>query len=358
MEGIMFEHRTVCMVACAALRVAALGALMGLVAVITPDDAASSAERGVVYTANEQGRSVSAIDLATGRTTTVEIQIAPHNVQASADGRLLLATGSLAPASHRHASNHERGRLVVLDTGAFGAGPILDIEVGRHPAHVVLDAAGRVAFVTNAEDATVSVVDLARREVVTAIPTAAYPHGLRLSPDGRELYVANVKDGSVSVIATAALAEVARIPVGEAPVQVGFTPDGGQAFVSLRDEDLVAVIDTAARRVVDKIAVGRGPIQVYATPDGRELYVANEGTRESPDRRVSVIDIAEGGVVATVVTGTGPHGVVVSPDGRRTFVTNLHDATVSAIDTATREVVVTYAVGAGPNGITYGPRLR
>jgi YVTN family beta-propeller protein len=269
-------------------------------------------------------------------------------VQASADGRLLLAAGPLAKDKHGHAHGDERGRLLVLDARDLTAGPIADIEVGRHPAHVVVDEAGRRAFVTNAEDATVSVVDLARGEVLKAIATGAYPHGLRLSPDGRELYVANVKDGTVSVIDTAALAEVVRIPVGAAPVQVGFTPDGGRVFVSLRDEDSVAVIDTGTRRVVRKIAVGRGPIQVYATPDGREVYVANEGTRENPDDQVTVVDVGRGEVVTTVVTGKGAHGVVVSPDGSRAFVTNIRDATVSAIDTATREVVATYAVGAGP----------
>jgi YVTN family beta-propeller protein len=349
MEKPMSKTRTVPASAAGALFVA-----MALATGIANE--APGVARGVVYTANEHGNSVSAVDLATGKTTTVDVHITPHNVQASADGRVLLATGSLADPGHGHASGHDRGRLLVFDTGSLAAGPVAEVEVGRHPAHVVVDPAGRLAYVTNAEDATVSVVDLARGETVMAVATAAYPHGLRLSPDGRELYVANVKDGSVSVIDTAALAEVARIPVGEAPVQVGFTPDGGRAFVSLRDEDCVAVIETGTRSVVGKISVGRGPIQVYATPDGREVYVANEGTRENPDRRVSVIDLARGEVVATVATGKGAHGVVISPDGRRAFVTNIRDATVSAIDTATREVVVTYAVGAGPNGITYGAK--
>jgi hypothetical protein len=77
----MLKHRIARVTAGAAWHLAnltAVGALalVGLAAAITHDTAASSAERGVVYTANEQGRSVSAIDLATGRTTTVEVQIA------------------------------------------------------------------------------------------------------------------------------------------------------------------------------------------------------------------------------------------------------------------------------------------
>lgn len=339
----------------------AIIALAGLILVAALAFAAAPAhsagraapDKGFVYTADEHGSSVSMVELASGRVTTVGVRITPHNLQISADRQRLLVTGPLAKDGKGHAHGDERGRLLVFDAHDLAAGPIADIEVGRHPAHVVIDEAGRIAFVTNAEDATVSVVDLAKGAVVKAIPTGAYPHGLRLSPDGSELYVANVLDGSVSVIDVAALAEVARIPVGQAPVQVGFVPDGSRVYVSLRDENAVAVIDVAARAAIGKIAVGRGPIQVYATPDGRQVYVANEGTRENPDDTVSAIDVASGRVVATITTDKGAHGVVASPDGRYVFVANIYANSVSAIDTERHEVVAGFTVGRGPNGITF-----
>lgn len=320
-------------------------------------------DRGFVYTADEHGNSLSMIDLSSGQVTSVEVTIAPHNLQISADRRRLLATGPLAQADdgHGHGNGHgdghghgdEPGRLLVFDAHDLTAGPLAEIEVGSHPAHVVIDQAGELAFVTNAEDATVSVVDLAGNAVIETIATGAYPHGLRLSPDGGEFYVANVMDGSISVIDVEALAEVARLPVGQAPVQIGFVPDGSRVYVSLRDENAVAVIDTATRETIDKIAVGRGPIQVYATPDGSEVYVANEGTRDNPDDTVSVIDVASGVVVNTITTDEGAHGVVASSDGRYVFISNIHANSVSAIDTRTYQVVASFAVGKGPNGITF-----
>jgi len=330
-----------------------LAVLLAFAAVPARSAGEAVPDRGFVYTADEHGNSVSMIDLSSGRVTTVDLRITPHNLQISADRQRLLVTGPVAKDGEGHPHGDERGRLLVFDAHDLAAGPLADLEVGRHPAHVVIDQAGRLAFVTNAEDATVSAVDLAEGAVVKAIPTGAYPHGLRLSPDGTELYVANVLDGSVSVIDVAALAEVARIPVGEAPVQVGFIPDGSRVYVSLRDENAVAVIDTAARAAIDKIAVGRGPIQVYATPDGREVYVANEGTRENPDDTVSVIDVASGRVAAAITTDRGAHGVVARPDGRYVFVANIYANSVSAIDTGGREVVASFAVGRGPNGITF-----
>ncbi|SDL96135.1 40-residue YVTN family beta-propeller repeat-containing protein [Paracoccus chinensis] len=312
---------------------------------------------GTVWSADEGGSSISAIDLGTGTVTTTPIPVAPHNVDLTPDGRFLLAVGT--PASGDHGSEghgHDgdaAGLLVMLDPQDLSK-PAVTVEVGAHPAHVVADTQGRAyASLSGADE--VAVVDLANASVVERIETGAYPHGLRLSPDGTELYVANVEDGSVSVIDTANLTEAARIPVGTAPVQVGFTPDGSRIYVSLRDENRVAVIDTATREVTGRIEVGPNPIQMIATPDGRQVYVANQGTEAAPNDTVSVIDTATGKVAKTLKTAPGAHGVSVSADGAFVFVTNIADDSVSVIDVARQEVVGSVPVGDRPNGIVYGP---
>ncbi len=313
---------------------------------------------GYVYTADEHGNSLSAIDLANRRVETVTISVSPHNVQVTPDGTRVLAVGVPATAEHGHGgSQHAEapGQLLVFDSSAIASGPLAAIVVGDHPAHVVTDLTAERAFVTLAGQNMVAVVDLAERKVIKTIATGSYPHGLRVGPDGRSIYVANVEDGSMSVIDATQLAEVARVPVGKAPVQVGFLPDGSRAYVSLRDENMVAVIDTARRAVVGKIAVGRNPIQVYATPDSRYVYVANQGTEADPADTVSVIDTAAGAVVKTIRTGAGAHGVVVSDDGRFAFVTNIVDGTVSVVDVAAQAVINAFEVGDGPNGVTFKP---
>lgn len=317
---------------------------------------------GFVFTANEFGNSISRIDLASGNVETVPVAVAAHNVQVTADGRLLLAVGQpggdmeeMEQASSSGEMATTNGQLLIFDTAALSAGPVRVIEVGAYPAHVVADAEGRRAFVTNGGNGNVTVVDLALNTVIATIETGAGPHGQRISPDGKELYVANVTDGSVSILDPMGLKELDRISVGAAPVQVGFTPDGSRVYVSLRDEDKVAVIDPATRQVIAKVDVGNGPIQVYSTPDGRLVYAANQGTEEDPDETVSVIEVATNTNVATVRTGPGAHGVTVSRDGTLAFISNIFDGTVSVIDTTTNAVVANFAVGEGPNGITYLP---
>ena len=326
-----------------------------------------NSETGFVYVANEDGNSISVIDLSSGQVREIATGLMPHNVQISRDGRLLLAVGIVpamamagnqVPMKMSAAEMKESGALLILDAGATAVDGAAEIKIGRHPAHVVIDAQGKLAYATNSEDNTISVIAVAQKKVVGEIKTGKFPHGLRLSPDGREIYAANVNDNSVSIIDTAKAKEVMRLPVGKAPVQVGFTPDGRQAYVSLRDENRVAVIDTALHKVIATVAVGRNPIQLFATPDGRFVYVANQGTETNPDNTVSVIDTATHLVTATIETGKGAHGVVISDDGRRVYVTNTVDDTVSVIDTATQKVIKSFKVGKGPNGITFKNAIR
>lgn len=334
-----------------------------------PDSAAAAAAparlgAGLVFTADEGSNSTSRVDLRSGQVTRLDLPIEPHNVQVSPDGRWLLAVGPAAggemPAEHGVEGGRQHsetagagGRLVILATDSLGGRPAVEVEIGQHPAHVIVGSGSRLAYTTNSGDNSVIVVDLDRRQAVDTITTGAFPHGLRPSPDGREIYVACVDDNSVAVIDTQTAREVARIPVGRAPVQVGFTPDGRHAYVSLRDENAVAVIDVGARRTIATVPVGRSPIQLFATPDGRFVYVANQGTETAPDSTVSVIDTRQNAVVETLITGRGAHGVVVSDDGDRVFIANSFANTVSVIDVASQRVIGSVAVGEKPGGITY-----
>jgi YVTN family beta-propeller protein len=312
--------------------------------------AALGAPSGVVYTANERDGSITRLQLETGAKQTTKVEITPHNVEVSPDGKRLLAVGV---SSHRAHASHAgaKGQLLVMDTSGREE-PVL-VDAGDHPAHVVTDSGGARAFVTDSGANVVHVIDLASRRSLGRVATDKYPHGLRLSPNGKDLYVANMRGGTVSVIDVDALKETARIPVGKGPVQVGFSPDGAMAFVSLSAENSLGIIDTAKGRLTKKVPVGSTPIQMYATPDARRVYVANQGTARNPSDTVSVVDPQAGKVVDTIRTGKGAHGVAISKDGRYVFVTNIEAATLSVIDTGSNKVVATHQVGAGPNGVTF-----
>ncbi len=323
-------------------------ALFALCVAASP--ASAGAER--IVTADQAAGSVSVIDTTTKGAHHVRVGIFPHNVE-RCGRRLVLAVGTDEKMDASMADMPMRGSLVGIDAATLAV--TSTIALGLHPAHVVCDAAGRVAYVTLAQEDAVVVVDLRTKTILRKIPTGKHPHGMRMSTDGRRLYVANAEGSSVSVIDVRRRTEIARIPVGGSPVQVAVAPDGRFVYATLGPQNAVVAIDLRTARVLRRLTVGRNPIQISITPDGKTLVVANQGTLERPDDRVAIIDAATMTLAAFVHTGLGPHGVAIDPSGRRAAVTNERASTVSVIDIRERRMIAEYPTGDDPNGLTLLP---
>jgi YVTN family beta-propeller protein len=84
------------------------------------------------------------------------------------------------------------------------------------------------AYVTNADDDTVSVIDTSTNTVIGApIPVGDSPRAIAITPDGTRAYVTNSGDGTVSVIDTITNTVIgAPIPVGNFPLGIAITPSG------------------------------------------------------------------------------------------------------------------------------------
>lgn len=331
-------------------------------ALLTAPSAAQPASwNGIVFTANEKAHTISLVDAATWSVQqTLHVSAAPHNVQTSEDRRYLYVTGNqpmdmrnMAPMSDMMMEMMEPGYLIAYDLHHLEAGPVLDMRLGMHAAHVIVDRANRFAYVTVSGNNAVKVIDLRRKTVAATIPVGRMPHGLRMSADESRIYVSDMDDNAVSFIDVAQRKEIARVPVGMTPVQVAVAPDGKTVYVTLGGNNAVGIVDVAARKLVATVHVGPNPAQLYVAPDGKRLYVANQGTKDAPGHTVSVIDTASQSVVATVDVPNGAHGVVVTPDGSHVFVTNAFDSKLTEIDADTLDVR-TIDVGQGPNGVTLG----
>src|SRR5580704_5244846 len=82
------------------------------------------------------------------------------------------------------------------------------------------------AYVANAGDGTISVVDLARLSTVATISAGPAPSGLRALASRKEIWGASTAGGYVWVLDAAAGKISNRIAVGAAPFAVEFSPDG------------------------------------------------------------------------------------------------------------------------------------
>ena len=110
----------------------------------------------------------------------------------------------------------------------MGAATPVELTTGAHPTKLLVS--GDTAYVANADDRTVSVVDVAAHRVVRtldlSVPGMPYmgqtPSGMAISDDARTLFVAESGFNDVAVVDLSKGHAVARIPTGWYPTAVLF----------------------------------------------------------------------------------------------------------------------------------------
>jgi YVTN family beta-propeller protein len=119
---------------------------------------------------------------------------------------------------------------------------------------------------------------------LTVIPVGRGAEGFDVSPDGREAWVANAGDGTISVIDLAGKKVVATLTANVPGAnRLKFTPDGRQVLVTART---LVVLDAATRKEVKRLATVHGSGGIQMQPDGARAYVAC-----GADGYVAVIDL-------------------------------------------------------------------
>lgn len=226
-----------------------------------------------------------------------------------------------------------------------------EVEVGKGPYSVAITPDGSYAYVANETAGTVSVVNIATRQVVgEPIKVGAKPSTIAFSPNGADAYVTDHGSSEVSVIEAATKKVVAEIPVGTEPYGIAVSPGGNFAYVTIEETDSVEVIDTHTDKVVGgPIAVGPDPVSVAFTPDGKTAYVADDEAEE-----ISAIDTETRGVTSIKV-GYEPWGVAVTPDGSKAFVSDYGSDSISVVNLATKQAVLEFPVGKYPYELAITP---
>jgi YVTN family beta-propeller protein len=139
----------------------------------------------------------------------------------------------------------------------------------------------------------------------TVIPVGKGDEGFDVSPDGRELWTANAQDGTISIVDIAGKKVMATL---DAKVfganRLKFTPDGKLVFISsLGDTDLV-IYAAASRSSFKRVKIGHGAAGILMQPDGSRSYVAC-----GPDNYVAVIDLKTLEVTGHIDAGGEPDGL-------------------------------------------------
>lgn len=139
----------------------------------------------------------------------------------------------------------------------------------------------------------------------TVIPVGKGDEGFDVSPDGRELWTANAQDGTVSVIDIPGKRAVATL---DAKVfganRLKFTLDGKHVLISmLGDTDLV-IYNASTRTEEKRVKIGHGAAGILIEPGGNRAFVSC-----GPDNYVAIIDLKTLEVSGHIEAGGEPDGL-------------------------------------------------
>lgn len=139
----------------------------------------------------------------------------------------------------------------------------------------------------------------------TVVPVGRGDEGFDITPDWREAWVANAQDGTISIIDLSSKRVIQTLQSNtQGANRLKISPDGKLAFVSTLSGPDLAVFDVAGRKEVTRIKIGSGAAGIQIQPDGSRVYVAC-----TPDNYVAVIDVASLKVIGQINAGPQPDGL-------------------------------------------------
>lgn len=216
-----------------------------------------------------------------------------------------------ASGTHLYISNEDDAELTVFDLTTSKA--VGHYKVGLEPEGVLLNHSGSIVYVASEGSNLVHAIDLATGKR-TDIPTGTRPRRFALTPDGKQLWVSTELAAQVDVIDTTANRVIDKIdflPPGMrkedvSPVALAMDRAGKTAYVTLGRANHVAVVDVASRKVENYLLVGHRPWGITFDRQQKRLFVANGGSDD-----ISIIDVAARKVLKSVPVGHYPYGVAI-----------------------------------------------
>ena len=275
-----------------------------------------------------------------------------------------------------------------VTTTGCSSQPAGSLRTGRAPQNLTVDPATSTIYTPNGDDNTVSVLNGAScNAAFTAgctrfpptVAVGAGPADAAVNDATHTAYVSNAVDGTVSVINSATCnatvtagclkGVVATVPVGSNPLYLAVDPATDTIYVPNANDNTVSVINGKTCNATVTSGCGQTP-PVIAVPGGPGVVGVNDHTHTvyvgTIDGTVSVINGATckasdhagcGQTPATVTIGTYIGDVAVNPQTNTIYTAdpeNPPSGAVSVIDGVTCNATVTSGCSQTPPTATGG----
>src|SRR6185437_4589728 len=233
-----------------------------------------------LYVVTKENNCLYTVDLKTGKSDSLALGAEAYTCLLSPDRKEL------------YISLWGGDKILVYHTGLKKI--IRRIAVGDNPNDICLTKNGKFLFVANANDNSVSVIDIKKGEVIETLNAALYPasragsttNGVALSKDNKTLYIANADNNCLAVF------DVSRpgscksrgfIPVGWYPTAVKVIGNrvfvaNGKGFTSLPnpryrafDTEKTLAYQKGAKKQEYIAGLFRGTLSVFSEPTDAQL---------------------------------------------------------------------------------------
>jgi YVTN family beta-propeller protein len=139
----------------------------------------------------------------------------------------------------------------------------------------------------------------------TVIPVGKGGEGFDVSPDGRELWTADAQDGTLSVIDLTTRKVTATLDAKTFGAnRIKFTPNGKLVLISLLFGSDLVIYDAVSRKEYKRVSIGHGAAGILLDPVANRAFIAC-----GPDNYVAVLDLKTLMVTGHIDVGGEPDGL-------------------------------------------------
>jgi YVTN family beta-propeller protein len=310
---------------------------------------------GKLYIVNKLSSNITVFDLFEGKELDeFPIQIEPHEAVTLKDQQSVALTNYGAP--------HITGKSIsIIDTKTNTVKKTIDLDESLRPHGIVaFPNSNKVGIVTDIGN-DLLVVNTETGQVEKKISTGQdLSHLLVLHPFRPLAYVSNINSGSVSVIDLESDRLIKIIPCGLGTEGIDITPDGKEIWVTNHKENSISVISTDTHIITDTLSTGEESLRLKFSNDGKICLVTNarDGTISVYDRhsktQIKTIHIpGKRNLLERILHHTPrPVGIYIHPNGLYAFVANSNADRVEVIDMRTLSLVSSIGTAEVPDGLT------
>lgn len=202
----------------------------------------------------------------------------------------------------------EPARIAIVD---IAQGKVTkEIVGGPETEGIEFSHDGTKLIITNEEDDTVTVHDIATGELVKTVSTEGLgirPRGIKAAPDG-SAYLATLEFGNNFLVMDSEFNVVRTVDTGEAPYGIAYNRAGDLIYVAAGKAKTLEVFDAKTYEKVKEVATGERCWHFTFTPDDKEILLACGRTHE-----VLVIDTEKLEVTKRIEDKQLPWGIIAYP---------------------------------------------